>query len=238
MKTTTILRALYVLVFVMLLSTNFSCAGFLNAELDGDIPMKDGFPDFEKIEENAVKEFNKQFYEQYYPQDFIEVSGGLGLDSTEGDSETSFCIGAGYNYRISEDNFNNATFVRGFATHHSQSADERKFNVTRVGAGITYFDRASRNGKLDLTYGLNGSYGFGTSENFGSKDDLTEYRFELDLGINYEISKGLDIGATITTASWAEQTFESGGNEFTQQHTWIGLNKDNMIMAYARIKLD
>jgi hypothetical protein len=238
MKTTKILRALYVLIFAILLSINFSCAGFLNAELDGDIPMKDGFPDMEKIQEKAIEDFKKNLNGPYYTQNFLEASAGLGYDSTEDDSEFSYCLGVGYNYRISEDNFNKASFVNGSVTHHASSADDRDFNLTRFGVGFTQFDNVSYNGKLDFTYGLDASYGIGSRENFGFKDDLTEIRFGLDFGINYSVSPNLDLGLTVPVATWSEQTFESGDFEIKQEHTWVGLNKNNMVMAYARIKLD
>ncbi|WP_204344538.1 hypothetical protein [Psychroserpens algicola] len=240
MKTKTIItKSIGIILLFGLLSTNFGCAALFDAELDGqDIPRdENGMIDFKKLEEQVLEDFrNNQLVA--YPQHFIETSGGFGLNSTEGDSETSFCIGAGYNHRISKDNFNTASYLKGFATHHSQSADDRKLNVTRVGAGYTLFDRASKNGKLDLTYGIDLSYGFGTLENFDFKEDLTEYRGELKVGANYSLSSKLDLGVTIPIASWSQQNYESDGFEFEQQNTWIGINKDNLIMGYARIKLD
>jgi hypothetical protein len=244
MKTTKILKALYVLIFAALISTNFGCAALFNAELDGDIPMKDGFPDFEKLEQKTMEDFRKRnnigiFPEiVHYPQSFLDVAGGLGFDSTEDDSEFSYCLGAGYNYRISQDNFNNASYIRAFGTYTSTSADERKFNVTRVGAGYTLFDRASSNGKLDLTYGVDFNYGFGKFENFGFEEDYSEIAAALKVGVNYELSPKVHVGFTLPVASWAQQTYESQGFEFEQQHTWVGVNKDNLVMGYARINLD
>lgn len=246
MKTKAIIsKLIYTLFIAFLLSANYGCAMFMDAELgDKPLPVKeDGSPDFEKIEDMIVEDFrknNKDLFPQtsYYSPSFIEVSGGLGLDSREDDSETSYCIGAGYNHRISKDNFNRAIYARGFATQHWQNSDNLESSVTRVGAGITYFDRANKTGELDFTYGLDFNLGFGTFENFSVKEDYSELAASLKIGANYEISDGFDIGATITVASWAQQTFEAGGVEFKQDHTWVGLNKDNMIMAYGRIKLD
>ena len=244
MKTTKILKALYVLAFAILLSTNFSCALF-DAEL-GSRPLPtnaDGSMDFDKIEDIIIDDFwngnrgNPENITFYAPR-FVDVAAGLGLHSTDGDTETTYCIGAGYNHRISKDNYNGASYIRGFATQHWQNADDRESSITRVGVGYTYFDRINKVGDLDLTYGLDVNYGFGTVENFGTDEDFSEIAATLKIGANYEVSDRLDIGVTVPFASWAEQTFEAGGVEFKQDHTWFGLNKDNMIMAYGRIKLD
>lgn len=227
------------LVFLILLSTNLGCAAFFDAELGTKpIPIKDdGTPDFDKIEDMILEDFRKN-NQNFYPQNFLEFSGGLGLNSVEDQSETSYCIGAGYNYRISEDNYNRASYIKGFATQHWQDSDNLKSSITRVGAGYTLFDRIDKLGQLDLTYGVDINYGFGTFENFNVDEDYTELAASLKIGANYQVTDKFSVGITAPVFSWTKQTFEANGFEFEQENTWVGLNKNNLVMAYGRINLD
>lgn len=232
-------KTLSAIAFLILMGTNFGCAAFFDAELGSKpIPVKeDGTPDFEKIEDMVLEDFRKN-NQNFYPQNFLEFSGGLGLDSTEDDNETSYCIGAGYNYRISEDNYNRASYLRGFATQHWKNSDNIESSITRVGAGYTLFDRIDKLGQLDLTYGLDVSYGFGTFENFNVDEDYTELAASFKIGANYQVTDRFAVGITAPVFSWAQQKFKANGFEFEQDRTWVGLNKDNLVMAYGRINLD
>lgn len=241
MKTKTLLRLLCATACAFLLSLNFGCAALFDAEFGKDpIPTKsDGTPDYEKIEQMVLEDFRKNFNNSdFYPNGFIDVAGGVGLNFAENNDQTSYCIGAGYNHRISKDNYNGASYLRAFATQNWQNGDNRDSGITRFGIGYNYFDRANKVGDLDLTYGIDVNYGLGTVENFNVKEDYSEIAATLKLGANYEISDKFDIGVSIPIASWTQEKYEAGGNEIKQDQTWIGLNKGNMIMAYGRIKLD
>ena len=228
------------LLFATLLSTNFGCAALFDAELKGKELPKDenGNIDYEKLGEQMAEEYIQQNFTRWYPKDFLEVSAGFGLNSTEGDSETSLCFGAGYNYRISEDNYNGASFLNASAIYHTQSADDRKLNTTNLSLGYTYFDRINKTAELDLTYGIKASYEIGSLENFGVKEDITGYGVSALIGANYNVNENFSIGITVPFLTWSQRTFEFEGNEFEQENTWLGINKDNLVMAYGRINLD
>lgn len=241
MKTTTyISRLFYILFLSFFISSNYSCASFMDAELNGEqsIPFtKEGLLDLNKLSEWALADKEQIAAQYYYPQQIVAASGGFGLNSTEGESETSFCVGGEYNYRISEDNYNGASYVGAFANHNISNADEYKFNRTQVGLQYTYFDRLTQNAEVDLTYGLKAHYELGSIENFGFEEDVTGFGAALTIGANYNISDKFAIGVTIPFLSYSQRTFEFEGGEVDISNTWLGLNKDNMVMAYARIGL-
>jgi hypothetical protein len=184
-----------------------------------------------------IEENNENQIRNWYPKSFLEASGGFGLNSTEGESETSFCVGAGYNYRISDDNYNGASYVGAFANHQISSATEYKFNKTQIGLQYNYFDRVTKNGELDFTYGIKVNYETGDVENYGFTEDFTGYGASLIVGANFNINDNISVGATIPFLSHSQRTYKYDGGEIQTDNTWLGLNKDNMIMAYARIGL-
>ncbi|OUS01581.1 hypothetical protein A9Q86_07345 [Flavobacteriales bacterium 33_180_T64] len=241
MKTKTIFsRLIYTLLFAIVLSVNFGCAALLDAELNGreTIPFTaNGLLDLNELNNRAEATEVKLELRDFYSKHLLGTSAGFGLNSTEGESETSFCFGGEYNYRISEDNYNHASYLGAFANYHTQNADERKLNTFRVGAQYTYFDRITKNSELDLTYGIKTHYEFGDLENFGNKEDITGYGASLTIGANYNVNECFSIGIVAPLASWSQQTFEYDGGELEQENTWIGLNKDNMVMGYARWRL-
>ncbi len=240
MKTKTLLRVVYALVCIILLSLNFGCAALFDAEFGTKpIPVKpDGTPDFDRIEEMILEDYRRSINDlAFYPSGFVEVDGGVGLNFANNNDETSYCIGAGYNHRISRDNYNGASYLRAFGSQSWQNNDNRKSGITRVGVGYNYFDRINKTGSLDLTYGLDVNYGFGTVENFNVKEDYSEIAATLKIGANYEINDKLDVGISVPIASWVQETFEAGGTKFKDDQTWIGLNKGNMVSATVRWNL-
>ncbi|MBR9915141.1 MAG: hypothetical protein GYB32_10010 [Algicola sp.] len=238
MKTINILRkAIYLLTSVLLISLNSSCAAIFDAELNGNqsIPFtQEGLLDLKAISDRLDQVQNNQLGIRYYPNQFIDASAGFGLNAIEGQSETSFCFGAGYNYRLSEDNYNHASYVGVHGEYLSQSADQSDLSLFRVGANYTYFDRITKNGEVDLTYGIKGYYESGNQEFSGFKEAITGYGANLVIGANYNVSDNISIGVEVPFLSWSQRTFEFDGGDFEQQSTWLGLNKNNMVMATAR----
>ena len=49
--------------------------------------------------------------------------------------------------------------------------------------------------------------------------------------------KKVAIGVTVPVLSHSERTYKYSGGEVDQSNTWLGINKDNMVMAYARFGL-
>lgn len=230
-------RIIFLFLFAFVLSANFGCAAIFDAHLKGkEIPIdKNGKIDIEKLE-NMMDENQEQSI-NFYTKDYLGIAAGFGLNSTEGESETSICFGAEYNRRISKDNYNNASYLGAFAGYHTQSADDRKLNTLKTGLKYTYFDRITKNAELDLTYGIKGHYEFGSIENFGNKDDITGYGASLTLGANFNVSKNFSIGIEAPILSWSQRTFKYDGGEFEQQNTMLGINKNNIVMAYGRFHL-
>ncbi|MCB0382080.1 MAG: hypothetical protein KDD05_01895 [Psychroserpens sp.] len=240
MKTKTLIVRLFItLLASLLISTNFGCAALMDAELNGQqyIPFtKEGLVDLNELAKLADKN-QKLMEQQFYPYQFVAASAGFGLNSTEDRSETSFCFGGEYNYRISKDNYNGASYVGAFANHQISNADESKFNRTQFGLQYNYFDRVTKNAELDLTYGLKAHYEVGDIENFGFTEDFTGYGASLNIGANFNVNDNFAIGVSVPFLSYAQRTYKYDGGEVDVSNTWIGLNKDNMVMAYARIGL-
>ena len=241
MKTKTlIVRLFFTLLASLLISTNFGCAAMFNAELNGQQPIPftaQGLVDFNELAKMEEEAQNQLLNTQFYTPQFIAASGGFGLNSTEDRSETSFCFGGEYNYRISKDNYNGASYVGAFANHQISNADESKFNRTQFGLQYNYFDRVTKNAELDLTYGLKAHYEVGDIENFGFTEDFTGYGASLNIGANFNVNDNFAIGVSVPFLSYAQRTYKYDGGEVDVSDTWIGLNKDNMVMAYARIGL-
>lgn len=241
MKTKTIITKFICFILLLgLISTNYGCAAFFDAELNGQqsIPFtKEGLIDLNKLSEMAEDELSLSDLRYNYAPQFVAASAGFGLNSTEGESETSICVGGEYNYRVSQDNYNGASYVGAFANYHNRSADEFKSNRTQFGLQYTYFDRLTKNAEVDLTYGIKAHYEIGSIENFGFKEDLTGYGASLLVGANYNISDKIAVGVTVPFFNYSEQTYEYEDNETDISNTWFGLNKDNMVMAYARFGL-
>ena len=191
-KPTFIKRLIYALLFSVLISTNFGCKSMFNAELNGDqsIPFtKEGLLDLNKISEWIDTDLEPEYVAYRFPEHLLEGSAGFGLNSTEGESETSFCIGAGYNYRLSDDNYNRASYIGATASHHIGNADQYKLNRTQVGLQYNYYDRVTKNAELDLTYGIKASYETGSIENFGFTEDFTGITGSLLVGASFNLNE-------------------------------------------------
>ncbi len=240
MKTTLfITRLIYALLFSILISTNFGCAAFMDAELNGQqtIPFtKEGLIDLNKLAELAEAD-QKLYTRRFYTQQFVEGSAGFGLNSIEDETETSFCFGAGYNYRISEDNYNGASYLGAFANYQSLSADELDASMLRAGLKYTYFDRITKNAEVDLTYGFKAFYETGSQEDFGFKQDVSGYGAAFTIGANFNVTDDFAIGLEVPFINYIQRTFEYEDEETKEENIRFGLNKDNMVMAYARIAL-
>ncbi|WP_152604804.1 hypothetical protein [Psychroserpens jangbogonensis] len=241
MKTSTFFtRLIYLILLSFLISTNYGCKAMFDAELNGEqtIPFtKEGLLDLNKLSEWVEADQEPELIAYHYPTQFVAASGGFGLNSSEGESETSFCLGGEYNYRISEDNYNGASYVGAAVSHHISNADEYKFNRTSFGLQYTYFDRITKNAELDLTYGLKANYEIGNLENFGFEEDFNGYGASLIFGANFNVNDKIAVGVTVPFLSYSQRTYEYEDNEREISNTWLGLNKDNMVMAYARIGL-
>lgn len=240
MKTPTLFtRLIYLILLSILISTNYGCKAMFDAELNGDqtIPFtKEGLLDLNKLSEWAEADQDIAI-KDFYPNQFVAASAGFGLNSSEGESETSFCFGGEYNYRISEDNYNGASYVGAAVSHHISSADEYKFNRTSFGLQYNYFDRITKNAELDLTYGIKAQYEIGNIENFGFEEDFSGIGASLLIGASYNVNDKIAVGVTVPFFSFNQRTYEFEDNEREISNTWLGLNKDNMVMAYARIGL-
>lgn len=233
------------MLLLSVLTMNYSCAALFDAELGGgqDLPLtKEGLLDLEEMSKRLDK--MNELYENgvvgTYPKSYIGAAAGLGLNSIEGESTTSYCFGGEYNHRVYENNNNSAGYVGAFAQYHAETADESDLNLFKGGIKYTHFDRITANGEVDLTYGINAFYETGSSESFGFKDDITGYGASLTLGANFKISDKLAFGVEVPFLTHRQRTFESESSdqEFDQSATWFGLNKGNVAMASLRINLD
>ena len=238
MKTKTLIIKFTLGLFLsFLISANYGCAAMLDAELNGQEPIpftSEGFLDLNELAKRQEQfEKNRANY-TYYPQNLAGVSAGFGLNSTEGESETSFCIGGEYGYRLSQDNYNRAGYANIFANYSSQSSDQTDQNLISAGLGYTLFDRITANAEVDLTYGVKAFYETGSYESFGFKEDITGYGANLSIGANYNVNDKFAVGVNVPFLSYSQRTYEYNGGEVDVSNTWFGLNKDNMIMAYAR----
>ena len=238
MKTKTLItRLIYTLFLSFLISTNFGCAAILDAELNGLEPIpftKEGLIDLNELAKRKERFEQNADNINFYPRNLAGVSAGFGLNSVEGESETSFCIGGEYSYRLSQDNYNRASYVNLFANYGSQSSDQIDQNTLSAGVGYTLFDRITSNAEVDLTYGVKAFYETGSYESFGFEEDITGYGAQLLIGANYNVNDNFAVGVTVPFLSYSQRTFEYDGGEVDVSNTWLGLNKDNMVMAYAR----
>jgi len=243
MKTKTLFKKTICLILLVgFISTNFGCKAMFDMDIDGDreIPRtEDGFIDIKemdkRMEEYLANEATKPL--STYPQSFIGLAGGFGLNSVEGESTTSYCFGGEYNYRVVDNDNNGAGYIAGFANYNAESSDNRDLNLLSAGLKYTHFDRITANGEVDLTYSVKGFYESGSLDSFGFEEDITGYGASLSIGANYNVTDKFSIGVEIPFFTYRNRTFEYEDQEIDQSSTWLGLNKGNVAMAYARIGL-
>lgn len=170
----------------------------------------------------------------------IGGSAGFGWNDNDGDSETSFCLGAEYLYRITGDrqNPNGAGYIGAFANYHNASGDSFDENYLRAGLKYSYFDRLTALNEVQLIYGANAYYETGKRDFSGFEDDISGYGATLYTGLNVRLCDRASLGVEVPVVSYLSRTFESGGSEFEQDNIWLGINKDNSVMATLRYCLD
>ena len=162
-------------------------------------------------------------------------SAGLAYADNDGFSETTFCFGAEYLHRISpEYNPNGASYIGAFANYHNTSSDSFDQNSFRFGLRYTYHDRISAFNRFHLIYGVKGSYETGSREFSNVEEDLSGFNVSGIAGIGVRVCDNFSIGAELPVINFASRTFENNGVEVDTDATWIGLNKNNPVMAYAR----
>jgi len=170
----------------------------------------------------------------------IGVSVGVGWGDVEGNSETSYCVGAEYLHKVSgtDQNPKGAGYATAFANYHKLNAENFDENTLRAGLGYTHFRRLSALNEVQLTYGGKGFYETGSQDFSGFADDITGFGIYLFTGVNVRICDSASVGLEVPVVSYLSRTFKSDGNEFDQDQIWAGINKDNTISASARWILD
>lgn len=221
MKTQTILsKLIHVVLILAFLTMAFSCKSFFDADIDPPRLVLDDLPEKEP--------------EIEFPKGILGTSAGFGWNSSEDISETAFCFGAEYQFRLSNNNNKGAGYLGGFANYHTEKADDYSLNSLKLGPKYTYYDRLTRNGEVDLTYSLKGHYETGSVENFGNKDDITGYGASASIGVNFNLSSKFSIGVETPVISYWDQTLKYDGGEVNRNQTSIAFNKNNPVMGYAR----
>lgn len=164
---------------------------------------------------------------------------GLGWGDVEGNSETSFCLGAEYQHKITgaKYNPNGAGYLSAFANYHNLSSDNLKQSTFRGGLGYTHFNRFTALNEVQWLYGGKGYYETGEFDSFGFVDDVTSFGFYLFTGINIRICNNASLGLEIPVVSYLSRTFESQGVKVDQDQIWAGVNKDNTVSATLRWRL-
>ena len=170
----------------------------------------------------------------------IGASAGVGWGDVEGNSETSYCVGAEYLYKISgaDQNPKGAGYATAFANYHKLNAENFNESSFRAGLGYTHFNRLTTLNEVQLTYGVKGFYETGAQDFSGFEDDLTGFGIYLFTGVNVRICSSASLGLEVPVASYLSRTFKSDGNEFDQDQIWVGVNKDNNVAATFRWILD
>jgi len=166
----------------------------------------------------------------------IGGSAGVGWGDVEGNSETSYCVGAEYLYRISgaDQNPKGAGYATAFANYRKLSAENFDENTLRAGLGYTQFRRLTALNEVQLTYGIKGFFETGSQDFSGFEDDITGFGVYLFTGINLRLCDKASLGLEVPVASYLSRTFKSEGNEFDQDRIWAGVNKDNNVSATFR----
>ncbi|WP_298893692.1 hypothetical protein [uncultured Psychroserpens sp.] len=169
----------------------------------------------------------------------IGGSAGFGWNDNDGNSETSFCVGAEYLHRISRDkrNPNGAGYVGAYVNYHNSSADNFDESLLRVGAKYTYFDRITAFNEVQLTYGAGAYYDTGSLDFSGFDEDVTGYGASLYFGANFRLCDKASIGVEVPVISFVSRTFESNGNEVTRDNISAMINKNNPAMFTFRYHL-
>ena len=167
-------------------------------------------------------------------------TAGVGYSEFDGNSETSYCVGGEYLYRIAggEYNTSGAGYLGAFANYGFTNSDNFDQNIFKGGVKFSYFDPITPFNEVQLVYGANVFLENGSREFSGIEEDICGYGANIYTGANFRICDRLSAGVEVPVFSFLNRTFEANGNEFETDNFWVGLNKDNSVMATLRWVLD
>jgi len=215
MKTNTLFSKPLTYVMLAIIITSFSCAPLHRSNLTVS-PNSGDSPDSQ--------------WSQFY----AGTSAGYGSTSVEGESTSSFCVGAEimYNFLSSDEG---ALYGGVFGGYHSTSSDFVDESHLKVGVRGRYFDNIIPSRRLQAVYGVDGYIISGKREFSMSEDDISGTGASAVVGLNWDFPESnFSLGFEAPVFNYLNQTFEYDGGEIDQSTTSFGLNKNNIVMAYLR----
>ena len=162
---------------------------------------------------------------------------GFGVDSFGDLKTTSLDFGAEYLISLFLNEDEGAGYIGATANYQTVSSDNFDENIFRIGPKLSYFDKVTKSNEVQLVYGVSAYYETGNREFSGSKDDISGYGAYAFIGANFNVNNKFSIGVEAPVFSWSNRTFSSGSGEFEVDNTFLGINKNNILMAYLRIGL-
>ena len=204
------------------------------------------FPEFytEGEIETMDNEYNKRFIEDLedfnytFPQQTIGVSAGVGFENDF--EETSFCLGADYNYRLTQDETKrNAFYLGTYGYIDTSSFNDNKWNAFSLGVKPHLQIPITPLREGQLTFGVKASYDFGTEEFGDFKETFNGFHAGVYSGFDIRVNKKLTLGIEFPIFSHVNYTFEpeDGGENFDISNSSLLINLDNPAMFYAKFTL-
>ncbi|MEM1002091.1 MAG: hypothetical protein AAGH46_05540 [Bacteroidota bacterium] len=232
------------LILIILLTVNFNCGPVDMIPPQRDLEnyySADQIAVFEECD-SLINSYYDRIYSESLPilngtsyaDNIVRGSAGFSLNSVSETSQTSIAFGAEYARRITKDNPNDAFYLGPKVNLTIRSEDEFDSTMYQAGLQALYFNNLTRLGELDWTLGLNAYYEGGSVENFNVEETVSGFGAALAAGCNDNLSDSWTIGVNTTVFRYINRTFELDGSEFDQSGVLLGLNQDNLAMAYLQ----
>ena len=238
--------------FLTLFVFLFCCGGYISLQAQGLYNIATLDEEFEAEQKERAKDKINPFltlsgylddaqYDEGIEWADNTVGGGVGFgwSDIDGNSETSYCIGAEFLHRITGDqqNPNGAGYIGAFATYHAANSDNFDESLLKAGVKYSYFDPITAFNEVQLIYGAKAFYETGTRDFSGFEDDVTGFGACAYAGVNFRLNNKVSIGVEVPVLTYRNRTFESNGTEFKSDSFSAAINKDNPVTATARFNL-
>ncbi|WP_456441779.1 hypothetical protein [Psychroserpens sp.] len=218
MKTKTILSKPLTYIMLAIIVTCFSCGSIHKSNL-------------------IVAPDSGNSSEDDWSQFFVGSSAGYGSTSVEGESASSFCVGAEIMYNLFDSN-EGALYGGLYGSYHSTSSDNVDESHFKGGVRGRYFDHIIPSKRLQAVYGVDAFAITGKREFSMSEDDLSGIGASAVVGLNLDFPKSnFSLGLEAPVFNYWNQTFKFDGGEQDVSTTSFGINKNNIVMAYLRFGL-
>ena len=160
-------------------------------------------------------------------QSFLDTR--LGFATEDEPDRSSFCIGADYNYRISEYALGGPLYLGLGAAYHTSKFSSGSFDDTEsyVGVGPVIENTSILSEKFAITQAAGYYLGWGKRDFGSSEEDLSINQLHFDVGFRYQFNESLGLNFNVPVFQNVKRTYEDDlGNETELKNTSFNFFKN------------